>query len=181
MEWKTANTRRVRVDSDIEMANASHLSSSKNINPLHNTIHPRKPKLSIPQIINVKASRKNEALPLVYTFHFWQNILLSVFLAVMNLVVIIDVVMLHQITKRASKSRRVITIPATTGRWPGKWTCEYLISLKDLQLDDLAEDGRKDTEVFVSLSLQKVASSFFLTNNYINVVLQLQFRSLWQK
>ncbi|XP_057525919.1 large ribosomal RNA subunit accumulation protein YCED homolog 2, chloroplastic [Amaranthus tricolor] len=105
------------------MANASHLSSSKNINPLHNTIHPRKPKLSIPQIINVKASRKNEALPLI--------------------------------TKRASKSRRVITIPATTGRWPGKWTCEYLISLKDLQLDDLAEDGRKDTEVFVSLSLQK--------------------------
>lgn len=60
------------------------------------------------------------------------------------------------ITRKASKSpRRVITIPASSGRWPGKWTCEYLVSLKDLQLDDLAEDGRKDTEVFVSLSLQK--------------------------
>lgn len=87
----------------------------------------------------------------------------------MNLLVI----MLHQITKKASKSRRVITIPATTGRWPGNWTCEYLVSLKDLQLDDLAEDGRKHTEVFISLNLQKVASSFFLTNNYINVFLQL--------
>ncbi|XP_021735134.1 large ribosomal RNA subunit accumulation protein YCED homolog 2, chloroplastic-like [Chenopodium quinoa] len=80
---------------------------------------------SFPQIIKIRASRKNEE-PLI--------------------------------TRKASKSpRRVISIPASTGRWPGQWTCEYLVSLKDLQLDDLAEDGRKDTEVFVSLSLQKHA------------------------
>ncbi|KAH9620464.1 hypothetical protein KSS87_021760 [Heliosperma pusillum] len=62
------------------------------------------------------------------------------------------------IAKRASKvRRRVITIPASTGRWPGKWTCEYLTSLRDLQLHDLAEDGRKATEVFITLSLHKHA------------------------
>ncbi|KAK9691391.1 hypothetical protein RND81_09G194400 [Saponaria officinalis] len=60
------------------------------------------------------------------------------------------------IAKRVSKSgRRAVTIPASTGRWPGKWTCEYVISLKDLQLHDLAEDGCYGTEVFVTLSLQK--------------------------
>lgn len=32
-------------------------------------------------------------------------------------------------------------------------------ALKDLQLDDLAKDGCKHTQVFVSLSLQKVIAS----------------------
>ncbi|XP_010688733.2 large ribosomal RNA subunit accumulation protein YCED homolog 2, chloroplastic isoform X1 [Beta vulgaris subsp. vulgaris] len=105
------------------MANATHLSSSKNIKPLQTSIHPPKTKHTFPQIIKITASRKDE-LPLI--------------------------------TNNASKTRRrVITIPASTGRWHGKWSCEYIISLKDLQLDDLAEDGRKHTEVFVTLSLQK--------------------------
>ncbi|KNA04109.1 hypothetical protein SOVF_202710 [Spinacia oleracea] len=107
------------------MANAKHLSSAKNINTLQTPIYTAKPNSAFPQIIKIKASRKNQG----------QQQLIS---------------------KNVSKSpRRVITIPASTGRWPGKWSCEYLVSLKDLHLDDLAEDGRKDTEVFVSLSLQK--------------------------
>lgn len=108
------------------MEKASHLSSSKNINPLFQTPkYPTKINSIFSQITRIKASRKNqEPTPLI--------------------------------AKRGSKSpRRLISIPASSGKWPGKWTCEYIVSLKDLQLEDLAEDGRKDTEVFVSLSLQK--------------------------
>ncbi|KAJ8422604.1 hypothetical protein Cgig2_010965 [Carnegiea gigantea] len=51
---------------------------------------------------------------------------------------------LEGISKKASKPpRRLINIPASGGRWHGKWTCEYIFSLKDLQLDDLDEDGYK--------------------------------------
>ncbi|XP_074273756.1 large ribosomal RNA subunit accumulation protein YCED homolog 2, chloroplastic [Silene latifolia] len=109
------------------MAKAIQLSSAKNINTLETPFYLAHPKSSSPKIIKLITATKKVDGPLI--------------------------------AKRASKvRRRVITIPAaSTGRYPGKWTCEYLISLKDLQLHDLAEDGRKGTEVFVTLSLHKHA------------------------
>ncbi|GMH11928.1 hypothetical protein Nepgr_013769 [Nepenthes gracilis] len=60
------------------------------------------------------------------------------------------------IAKRASRApRRLVTVPTSTGGWPGIWTCDYLFSLKDLHLEDLAEDGKAGTEVSVSLCIQK--------------------------
>lgn len=104
----------------------SYLSSSKNINPLFQTSkYPTNFKSSFPQITRIRASRKPEGP-------------------------------IPRIAKKASKSPRpLISIPASGGRSHQKWTCEYIFSLKDLELDDLDEDGCKDTEVYISLSLQK--------------------------
>lgn len=42
------------------MANAKHLSSAKNINTLQTPIYTAKPNSAFPQIIKIKASRKNQ-------------------------------------------------------------------------------------------------------------------------
>ncbi|KAH0456448.1 hypothetical protein IEQ34_014355 [Dendrobium chrysotoxum] len=65
-----------------------------------------------------------------------------------------------QHTKRKSMksgrtSRRLITISTSCGKWQGQWNCDYLLSLRELQLADLAEEGDKNAEVLVSLSIQK--------------------------
>ncbi|KAJ6839469.1 uncharacterized protein M6B38_311330 [Iris pallida] len=57
--------------------------------------------------------------------------------------------------------RRLIKISTTDGRWHGEWICEYVFSLRDLQLADLAEDGQQDTQVFISLTIQKHAGFGF--------------------
>uniref|UniRef100_A0A7C8ZGF4 Large ribosomal RNA subunit accumulation protein YceD n=1 Tax=Opuntia streptacantha TaxID=393608 RepID=A0A7C8ZGF4_OPUST len=108
------------------MEKAIHLSSSKSINPLFQTPKcPTSPKPFFPQIISFKASRKQEEPAPL-------------------------------IAKKGSKSpRRLISIPVSSTRWNGSWTCEYVVSLKDLHLDDLAEDGLKDAKVFISLSIQR--------------------------
>lgn len=54
--------------------------------------------------------------------------------------------------------RRLITISTSGARWNGTWGCDYVFTLAELQLADLAEDGQKDAEVFISLSIQKVIS-----------------------
>ncbi|KAI4356987.1 hypothetical protein L6164_000965 [Bauhinia variegata] len=62
-------------------------------------------------------------------------------------------------TSRAS--RRLITISTGDGRWHGNWTCDYLMSLRDLQLEDLVEvesDRDKNARVLVKLSIEKHAS-----------------------
>ncbi|PKA52147.1 putative metal-nicotianamine transporter YSL12 [Apostasia shenzhenica] len=68
-------------------------------------------------------------------------------------------------SKRPSprSSRRLITISTAGGRWQDKWDCDYIVTLQELQLADLAEEGEKHSEVFVSLSIQKVF--LFLTYN----------------
>ncbi|XP_020261244.1 uncharacterized protein LOC109837418 isoform X2 [Asparagus officinalis] len=59
-------------------------------------------------------------------------------------------------TKKPPRApRRLITISTSSGRFHGQWSCDYVLSLRELQLADLAEDGQKDAEVFVSLSVQK--------------------------
>ncbi|KAL8137370.1 hypothetical protein V2J09_003371 [Rumex salicifolius] len=54
-------------------------------------------------------------------------------------------------------SRRVITVSFPSGQSAGNWTYDYLITLKDLHLHDLAEDGRKHTQLHITLSLHKHA------------------------
>ncbi|KAH8508000.1 hypothetical protein H0E87_010232 [Populus deltoides] len=60
------------------------------------------------------------------------------------------------ISKKNSRApRRLVTISTADGRWQGKWTSDYLLSLQDLKLEDLIEDEQKDAEVSVNLSVQK--------------------------
>nr|XP_010911706.1 uncharacterized protein LOC105037779 [Elaeis guineensis] len=73
----------------------------------------------------------------------------------------------HQISKKKSRKvsrapRHLITISTSGVGWNSKWSCDYVFTLAELQLADLAEDGQKDAEVFISLSIQKVVSLAFL-------------------
>lgn len=66
-----------------------------------------------------------------------------------------------KITKRSQRaSKRLVTISTSDGRWHGEWKCDYIFSLGDLQLEELAEDGHKDTQVSISLCIHKVSSLF---------------------
>ncbi|KAI6669478.1 hypothetical protein NL676_004363 [Syzygium grande] len=62
------------------------------------------------------------------------------------------------ISRSQKAPRRLITIGTSDRRWHGKWTCDYILSLRDLRLLDLVEDDQKDTKVFVNLSIEKHAS-----------------------
>ncbi|ESW03654.1 hypothetical protein PHAVU_011G031300 [Phaseolus vulgaris] len=64
-------------------------------------------------------------------------------------------------TSRAA--RRLITISPSDGRYSGDWTSDYLVSLDDLDLQDLIEDDdnsnkKKNAQVFINLTVQKHAS-----------------------
>ncbi|KAL9296299.1 hypothetical protein ACSQ67_022195 [Phaseolus vulgaris] len=64
-------------------------------------------------------------------------------------------------TSRAA--RRLITISPSDGRYSGDWTSDYLVSLHDLDLQDLIEDDdnshkKKNAQVFINLTVQKHAS-----------------------
>lgn len=62
--------------------------------------------------------------------------------------------------KNTSKAaRRLITISPGDGKYREDWTSDYLVSLQELQLQDLIEvedDPNKDAEVVINLSIQKV-------------------------
>ncbi|XP_050275866.1 large ribosomal RNA subunit accumulation protein YCED homolog 2, chloroplastic isoform X1 [Quercus robur] len=61
--------------------------------------------------------------------------------------------------KSSRNPRRMIKISTSDGRWQGEWTCDYLLSLKDLRLQDLVEDEhKKDAQVFINLAIHKHAS-----------------------
>nr|POF24821.1 hypothetical protein CFP56_49075 [Quercus suber] len=61
--------------------------------------------------------------------------------------------------KSSRNPRRMIKISTSDGRWQGEWTCDYLLSLKDLRLQDLVEDEhKKDAQVFINLTIHKHAS-----------------------
>lgn len=63
------------------------------------------------------------------------------------------------ISRRSQKApRRLITIGTSDSRWHGKWTSDYILSLRDLRLLDLIEDEQKDAKVLVNLSVEKHAS-----------------------
>ncbi|KAG0452964.1 hypothetical protein HPP92_025628 [Vanilla planifolia] len=74
--------------------------------------------------------------------------------------------------KRSSKKsprtyRRLITIPTSDGRWESQWNCDYVLSLQELQLADLAEEKEKNAEVLVSLSIQKHTGFGYSVNGRI--------------
>ncbi|KAK9105853.1 hypothetical protein Scep_022697 [Stephania cephalantha] len=55
--------------------------------------------------------------------------------------------------------RRLISIATADNRWHGKWSCEYLLTLEELQLGDLVEDGQHGgAEVFITITVEKHAS-----------------------
>ncbi|GAB2275253.1 hypothetical protein Dimus_010013 [Dionaea muscipula] len=61
-------------------------------------------------------------------------------------------------TKKGSRAPRGLVAISTssTGKWPGReWSDEYIFTLRDLHLEDLAEDGSKRAEVFINIRLQK--------------------------
>ncbi|XP_072957814.1 large ribosomal RNA subunit accumulation protein YCED homolog 2, chloroplastic isoform X1 [Typha angustifolia] len=63
--------------------------------------------------------------------------------------------------KVAKAPRRLISISTAGARWQGQWSCDFVFTLRELQLEDLAEDGDKDAEVSVTLSIQKHAGFGF--------------------
>ncbi|XP_077220599.1 E3 ubiquitin-protein ligase, putative (DUF177) [Tasmannia lanceolata] len=63
--------------------------------------------------------------------------------------------------------RRLVKIWTSDGKWHGQWTNNYIYSLQELQLADLVEDGQKDAEVFISLSIQKHAGFGFSVDGRI--------------
>ena len=70
-----------------------------------------------------------------------------------------------KIKRKSSRNpRRMIKISTSDGRWQGEWTCDYLLSLKDLRLQDLVEDEhKKDAQVFINLTIHKVTHTPLLT------------------
>ncbi|MCD9643553.1 hypothetical protein HAX54_031136 [Datura stramonium] len=60
------------------------------------------------------------------------------------------------ITKRSQKGcKGLVRISTSDGRWHGEWNSDYILSLRDLQLEDLAEDGQTNTQVSIKLSMHK--------------------------
>jgi len=52
--------------------------------------------------------------------------------------------------------KRLITLSPSEGKWNGNWKTQYDVSLRDLQLQDLVEDGPPNSRVSVDLSVQRV-------------------------
>ncbi|XP_010466141.1 PREDICTED: uncharacterized protein LOC104746377 [Camelina sativa] len=57
-----------------------------------------------------------------------------------------------------SSKKRLITLSPSEGKWNGNWNTQYDVSLRDLQLQDLVEDGPANSRVSVDLSVQRHAS-----------------------
>ncbi|XP_062165701.1 large ribosomal RNA subunit accumulation protein YCED homolog 2, chloroplastic isoform X2 [Alnus glutinosa] len=105
------------------MAEAWHVLSARNINPIPSPFPAKAKSLKLPsQSLRIRASSKRNG-------------------------------------GFSRTPRRLITISPSDGRWHGKWTCDYLLSLRDLRLQDLVEGGQhKDARVFVQLCVHKHAS-----------------------
>ncbi|PPS06859.1 hypothetical protein GOBAR_AA13786 [Gossypium barbadense] len=59
--------------------------------------------------------------------------------------------------------RRLVTISTADGRWHGTWNCDYLLSLKQLNLDDLVEDDEQRDAQHASFGLSvdgRIITSF---------------------
>ncbi|KAH0695859.1 uncharacterized protein [Solanum tuberosum] len=60
---------------------------------------------------------------------------------------------LSLITKRSKTP--LVRISSSDGKWHGEWNCDYIFTLGDLQLEDLAEET--DTPLSIQLSIHKHA------------------------
>ncbi|KAK7264137.1 hypothetical protein RJT34_31741 [Clitoria ternatea] len=123
------------------MANAGNLVSPRSFNPIFNPCH---------------SAAKLRTLRFLSRFHSHSNATITASTKRK------DNSHYPLIGKNTSRApRRLITISPGDGRYHGDWTCDYLVSLHDLQLQDLieVEDGpHKDANVFINLSIQKHAS-----------------------
>ncbi|CAI9096852.1 OLC1v1033093C2 [Oldenlandia corymbosa var. corymbosa] len=64
------------------------------------------------------------------------------------------------ISKRSQKTpKKLVKVSTAEGKWHGSWEVDYNLSLRDLHLQDLAEDGHQhhNSEVSVTLSIDKHA------------------------
>nr|GMD65487.1 large ribosomal RNA subunit accumulation protein YCED homolog 2, chloroplastic [Ipomoea batatas] len=57
--------------------------------------------------------------------------------------------------KTQRPGRRLITISTSDGKWQGSWNSDYTFSLRDLHLQELAEDINQDAQVSVTLCIHK--------------------------
>ncbi|XP_078439746.1 E3 ubiquitin-protein ligase, putative (DUF177) isoform X1 [Wolffia australiana] len=57
--------------------------------------------------------------------------------------------------------RRLITISTADGRWQGEWNCDYVFTLRELGLGDVADLGQADAAVLIRLLVQKHAGFGF--------------------
>ncbi|KAM1067468.1 hypothetical protein ACFX2J_022471 [Malus domestica] len=69
---------------------------------------------------------------------------------------------------RSSSPRSVIRLSTADGKWHGNWSCDYILSLQDLRLDDLIEDeNTHDAQISVNLCVHKHASFGFSVDGRI--------------
>ncbi|XP_074564189.1 large ribosomal RNA subunit accumulation protein YCED homolog 2, chloroplastic isoform X1 [Curcuma longa] len=61
-------------------------------------------------------------------------------------------------SKVGRASRPLIAISTSGGKWQQQWSCEYMFTLRQLHLADLAEEGYKDSMAIVKLSIQEHSS-----------------------
>ncbi|XP_020214039.1 large ribosomal RNA subunit accumulation protein YCED homolog 2, chloroplastic [Cajanus cajan] len=122
------------------MANAGNLISPRSFNPIFNPCHP---------------ATKLKTFRLLSRIHSYNNATVT---ASTKRKDNLHSPLIGKNTSRAS--RRLITISPGDGRYHGDWTSEYLVSLHDLQLQDLIEEDNphKNAQVFINLSVQKHAS-----------------------
>lgn len=142
------------------MAEASRLvSSAAKINQIPTSFQS---KLNPPQNVNIKikaASRKHEysslVLQLLHPSTLFLFLLYSHFR--LNTCKVFNGLQINKKDSRSSR-RRLITISTADGRWQGTWSCDYLVSLRDLNLNDLIEDDeeKKDALVSINLCIHKV-------------------------
>ncbi|XP_059463332.1 large ribosomal RNA subunit accumulation protein YCED homolog 2, chloroplastic isoform X2 [Corylus avellana] len=109
------------------MAEAWHVLSARNLNPIPSPFPAKAKLLKLPsQSLRIRASSKRNGC--------------------------------SRKTVGRTPPRRLITISTSDGKWQGKWTCDYLLSLRDLCLQDLLEGEDKNAGVFVKLCIHKHAS-----------------------
>ncbi|XP_047318816.1 large ribosomal RNA subunit accumulation protein YCED homolog 2, chloroplastic isoform X1 [Impatiens glandulifera] len=68
---------------------------------------------------------------------------------------------------RSGSRRRIRISTSSDGRWKGNWTSNFIFSLEELHLHDLAEQGQENTLVFIDLSIQKHAGFGFSVDGKI--------------
>ncbi|TQE11358.1 hypothetical protein C1H46_003092 [Malus baccata] len=93
------------------MAEVGHLLSARHIKLL--SVTPANPKFSasVSRSFTIRASSKRNSLSLG-----------------------------NKKNSRSSSPRSVIRLSTADGKWDGNWSCDYILSLQDLRLDDLIED-----------------------------------------
>ncbi|XP_057456636.1 large ribosomal RNA subunit accumulation protein YCED homolog 2, chloroplastic [Lotus japonicus] len=136
----------MKISSGSAMEKAGNLVSSRNFNPIFNPCHP------------AASNSKVKSFRLLSQLHTYNNNS-SITASTKRKDNLHSPLIGKKNTSKAA--RRLITISPGDGKYHEEWTSDYLVSLQDLQLQDLIEvedDPNKDAEVVINLSIQKHAS-----------------------